>query len=131
MSFLKAIAKEIKTAKSMLDIPELKRERQEINRKMDVVRANIEKNQEILNKREVIERTIRDLEDVWDICFGHEKEAGLVDHYGLAGTVIENLQTSLGNAITTNTKELDNLARLEQDLKSVNEKLSAARANVK
>lgn len=131
MSLFKAIAKEIKTVKSMLDIPELKNERQAIRRKIDMIRANIEKNQQIINKREVIERTIRDLEDVWDICFNHEKEAGLEDHYGLAGKVIESLQTSVANATLDITTDLEQLSLLEENLQQVNKMLDTARANVK
>jgi predicted nucleic acid-binding Zn-ribbon protein len=124
------MTEEINQAMSM-DISALKDKRQSISRKITRIHDNMEKYQTILDKRERIEKTVRELEDVWEICFEEERNQGLSDKYDLGKQVIDNLVEKVNdvdNRYKSAEKELEKSAR---DLKKVNEMLSAVRANGK
>lgn len=69
MSFIKSIAKEIKSIKSMIDIPELKNERERIKKRIEESRIVHEKQQKIVQNRERIRQVFRDFEDIVSLSF--------------------------------------------------------------
>jgi chromosome segregation ATPase len=126
MSFIKSIVKEIKTVKSMLDIPELKNERSNLSKKLESHNSIVDKHQKIIQKKEDIEKTVRDLEEVVEICL-KEKE----DEFNSAKKVIEAILNCVEDSEKKIKSETEEISRLEQELKRVNDKLSAARASVR
>lgn len=130
MSFFKNIVKEIKTVKSMIDIPELKNEREKLNRKMEKLNATKEEHDLIIQNETRIRQVMRELEDLSSICFRGQEE-GQEEKRTSTKQVIDNLQNKLEESERIVSSTAEELSRVEQDLKRVNEKLSAARAAVR
>jgi hypothetical protein len=110
-----------KPVKSMIDIQELKNEREVIKKNIEELTKTLEKKQNVIHEKEKIRRVIRDLEDVVGICFeGNEKY--------IAQQVINNLLTCVEEGEKMSISCEEEKSKLEQKMKRLNEKLSAARA---
>lgn len=130
MSFIKNLVKEIKTVKSMIDIPELKAERERLNQKIKSLNTTVCETQLILQNEVRIRQVMRELEDLSLICFEGPGE-GQEEKRNSTKQVIDNLKNKFEEAQKNSLHTAEELSRLEQELKRVNEKLSAARANVR
>jgi chromosome segregation ATPase len=124
MSFIKSLVKEIKTVKSMINIPDLKNERERFHRKIDELRTTVAEQQKVIQQEGRILQVTRDLEELIGICF-EEKEKER------AQEVINNLLNRVEEAEKISKSKEEEISRLEQELERVNEKLSAARAAVR
>ena len=128
MSFIKSLVKEIKTVKSMIDIPELKNERDRINKKLEELRRSHEKHHLIIEYNARIRQVMRELEDVSEICFdGPEQE----ESKNSAKQVIGALANRVEDAEKWAKSLEEEISRVNQELQRVNEKLSEARAAVR
>jgi hypothetical protein len=126
MSFIKNLAKEFQTVKSMIDIPDLKNERYKINKKIEESNTSLSKVRCILENETRIRQVIRDLEDLSEICF-----EGQPDKKDSAQQVIQQLETRVEESEKLSSSLEGELSRLDRELQRINEKLSAARANVR
>lgn len=124
MSFIKSIAKEIKSIKSMIDIPELKNERERIKKRIEESRIVHEKQQKIVQNRERIRQVFRDFEDIVSLSFEEGEQES-------AQNVINTLLTRVEESEKLSASVEGDISRLEQELKKVNDKLSAARGAVR
>jgi predicted nucleic acid-binding Zn-ribbon protein len=126
MSFIKNLVKEIKTVKSMIDIPDLKNERDRINKRMEELNKSYEKHRLIADYETRIRQVMRDLEDVSEICFEGQEE-----YKNSAKQVIDALANRVEEAEKSSKSIEEEISRVTGDLQRVNDKLSAARAAVR
>ena len=124
-SFIKSIVKEIKTVKSMIDIPELKRERDAVNKKLQSAREMQKSQQNILDHLYIINQTTHNLKSLEKVCY--EQMPGELER---AQSVIVHLNNCVKKAEEHIILNNENISKLEQELQRINDRLSAARAAV-
>ena len=121
MSFLKSLVKEVNVAKSMIDIPILKQERDKLQSDLEKCLAEIEN----VNAMEssVISETATNFQK-YSKHLNHEDQQ-------LATQLSEKLQQYVTNAQIKLVECMNKRDALQEKIASVNDKLKKARANVK
>ena len=123
MSFLKSLVKEVNVAKSMIDIPVLKQERDDLQKEIDKCLAEIEKVNTV-----VVEST-----NISDATANFQKYCKYLnsEEQQIALQLSEKMQQYVKNSQTKLTESMDKHNNLQKKMESVNDKLKKARANVK
>lgn len=125
MSFFKKIAKEINVVKSMIDIPELKKERHILNKNLQDAYLAQQTEQDIIDRAHIIRQTTQLLQSLENVCYKDRPS-----ELERAQTVINYLNDSVKNAEEFIIRNKENISVLEQNIKKINDKLSKARAMV-
>lgn len=107
----------------MIDIPELKKEREKINKKLDELYRSRSKYNIVIEYETRIRQVMRDLEDVSEICFD-----GQEDKKDTAKRVIGYLSNRVEESEKLSKSIEEEISLLQQELQRINEKLSAPRS---
>lgn len=125
MSFFKNIAKEINVVKSMLDIPELKKERDILTKKLQNACQVQQTEQDIIDRAHIIRQTTQLLQSIENVCYKDRPS-----ELERAQNVINYLNDRVKNAEEFVIRNRENISVLEQKIQKINDKLSKARAVV-
>lgn len=123
MSFLKSIVKEINVAKSMIDIPGLKEERDKLQSELEKCLAEIEK----------VNTVVVESSNIHDVAINFQKYSKYLnsEDQQIALQLSEKLQQYVGNSQLKLTEQMDKRDALNSKIELVNDKLKKARTNVK
>jgi len=124
MSFIKSIVKEMNVAKSMLDIPALKHEREELQVELNKCVDEISKSTANLAFLDNIYATSKSLKEISGICLNADDQQTALRLSNQMCEFCDGLQNKLKEL----NKKRDDLIG---DIESVNKKLKKARDNVK
>lgn len=125
MAFFKTIAKEINVVKSMIDIPELKKERDILTKKLQNACHVQQTEQDIIDRAHIIRQTTQQLQSLENVCYKDRPS-----ELERAQNVINYLNDRVKNAEEFIIRNRENISVLEQKIKKINDKLSKARAVV-
>jgi hypothetical protein len=123
MSFLKSIVKEINVAKSMIDIPGLKEERDKLQSELEKCLAEIEKVNTVVVESVHVCETATNFQKYCKYLNSEDQQIAL--------QLSEKLQQYVGNSQLKLTEHMDKRDALNSKIELVNDKLKKARTNVK
>lgn len=124
MSFIKSIVKELNVAKSMLDIPSLKHEREQMQVELSKCVEEIGITSEKIASSDIIYATSKSLKEISGICLNTDDQQTALRLSNQMCEFCDGLQNKLKEL---NKKRDDMIG----DIESVNKKLKKARDNVK
>jgi hypothetical protein len=124
MSFIKSIVKEMNVAKSMLDIPALKHEREQLQVELSKCVDEIGIISEKIASLDIIYATSKSLKEISGICLNTDDQQTALRLSNQMCEFCDGLQNKLREL----NKKRDDLIG---DIESVNKKLKKARENVK
>jgi hypothetical protein len=121
MSFLKSLVKEVNVAKSMINIPLLKEERDKLQSDLDKCLAEIEK------------VTAIETPNICETATNFQKYSKHLNHEDqeLAKQLSEKLQQYVNNSQIKLSEFLKKKDALQEKIASINDKLKKARSDVK
>lgn len=129
MSFIKSLVKELDVAKSMLNIPQLKTDKERLLVKIQVTNNKIDMlNKTIANKDNII-NTVKLLRDCK--MYFTEEDLQRDDLQTKSTEVADTMEKSLNNCQANLEHETQKLSKLLAELEQVNKELKKARDNVK
>ncbi len=124
MSFIKSIVKEINIAKSMLDIPALKQERDKLQTELSICNKQIDNITNSISTIDTIYATAKSLQEVSSLCFEEDDKQVALNLCDKMCKYCDELKLKLKECTEKQQQLITKIA-------CVNDNLKKARANVK